>query len=254
MALPLWGNLQKAQDDAETIEQAIARLIGVHEENPEAHLGEGESLAQHKKAEVIDHPPQSIVPDKFTTDQLTLITNFQPYSDFEYSNIFTASKPVGVLFANGDTEPNTGYIEANIYNVIGAEVATYDILFDISMYGEYAREDMNIKIGASNGARTVYNYGFELNDEEIKGFVRMGSTTYYTPVIATFDYYDRKTLRFFYDYVAQKISFYVNGYLAYEMEVIDDIESTGLFSIKLNNTGSEPSTFGFFNLNFRRSY
>ncbi len=31
MADPVWGLLQKAQDDPETIEEAIVRLIGEHE-------------------------------------------------------------------------------------------------------------------------------------------------------------------------------------------------------------------------------
>lgn len=73
MTLPLWGMMQKAQDDPETIEQAIARMIAEHEADPEAHLGEGESLSMHKHEEIIDHPAQSVVLDK---------TPFRDYEEF----------------------------------------------------------------------------------------------------------------------------------------------------------------------------
>lgn len=69
MALPLWGVLEKAQDDSETIEQAIARLIDEHKADPTAHLGVGESLEQHKTSSIIDHPPESVVLDKLPFTQ-----------------------------------------------------------------------------------------------------------------------------------------------------------------------------------------
>src|SRR5690606_2818247 len=66
MAEPLWGQLQKAQDNPQTIEEAIEAAILAHEADPTAHLGEGESLSQHKHETVIDHPAGSLVPDKFS--------------------------------------------------------------------------------------------------------------------------------------------------------------------------------------------
>lgn len=77
MTLPLWGMMQKAQDDPETIEQAIARMIAEHEADPEAHLGEGESLSMHKHEEVIDHPAFSIVGDKFSNTDIIINTPIQ---------------------------------------------------------------------------------------------------------------------------------------------------------------------------------
>lgn len=64
MSNPVWGQLQKALDDPETIEEAIVRLINEHAADPTAHLGSGESLNAHKTDEVIDHPAGSVVLDK----------------------------------------------------------------------------------------------------------------------------------------------------------------------------------------------
>lgn len=70
MTLPLWGQLQKSQDDSETIEQAIFRIVEEHNNDPESHLNEGESLSEHKKDDVIDHPPNSVVADKWSASEL----------------------------------------------------------------------------------------------------------------------------------------------------------------------------------------
>jgi hypothetical protein len=60
----IWGLLPKSQISAETIEEAIARLILEHEEDETSHLGVGESLQSHKVSEIIDHAISSIVADK----------------------------------------------------------------------------------------------------------------------------------------------------------------------------------------------
>jgi len=72
MANPVWGQLEKAQDDAETIEEAVARLIAEHEADAGAHTGTGESLETHKTQETVDHPAGSVVADKIPDGQLEL--------------------------------------------------------------------------------------------------------------------------------------------------------------------------------------
>jgi len=59
-----WGNLYKSQISSEKIEEAIARMIQDHEDDPDAHLEVGESLYSHKASEIIDHIVQSIIADK----------------------------------------------------------------------------------------------------------------------------------------------------------------------------------------------
>jgi len=72
MALPVWGLLPKSQTDPEKIEEAIARMIEAHNEDPEAHLGPNGSLFSHKASEIIDHRALSIVEDKIKNRQVTL--------------------------------------------------------------------------------------------------------------------------------------------------------------------------------------
>lgn len=88
MVLPLWGQLQKSLEDNETIEQAIERKIREHNDEPEAHLGEGRSLEEHKKAEVLDHPAFSVVTDKETiADFEMVLTASDDTSEFAWGDM-----------------------------------------------------------------------------------------------------------------------------------------------------------------------
>jgi hypothetical protein len=71
MSTPVWGLLSKSLVDAETIEEAIVRLITAHNNDEEAHLGEGQALQSHKASEIIDHAALSIVTDKIKDFNIT---------------------------------------------------------------------------------------------------------------------------------------------------------------------------------------
>lgn len=71
MAVLNWGDLTKSQEDGETIEEAIARLIVAHNANEESHLDTGQSLQSHKAAEIIDHLAGSIIEDKIGDQEIT---------------------------------------------------------------------------------------------------------------------------------------------------------------------------------------
>ena len=76
MAIDVWGTLPKSQTDDETIEEAIDRLIAVHDDNENAHIGAGKSLNTHKAQEVVDHPAYSVVRDKIKFDRFIIDEDF----------------------------------------------------------------------------------------------------------------------------------------------------------------------------------
>jgi hypothetical protein len=71
MSAVIWGLLEKGQTDPEKIEEAIARLILAHDNNPDAHLGATGSLLSHKAEEIIDHVAGSIIEDKIAIGAVT---------------------------------------------------------------------------------------------------------------------------------------------------------------------------------------
>lgn len=84
MSDPNWGMLSKAQDNSETIEEAIARLITVHNADEESHLATGQSLQSHKAADIIDHLANSIIADKILDREVT-INKLSDFNKLRYS-------------------------------------------------------------------------------------------------------------------------------------------------------------------------
>jgi len=72
MSIPVWGLLEKGQDDSETIEEAISRLIDAHNEDEESHVGTGQSLKSHKASVIIDHLVSSIVSSAIKDGEVTV--------------------------------------------------------------------------------------------------------------------------------------------------------------------------------------
>lgn len=59
-----WGMMPKSQEDSETIEQAIARMIDDHNDDDTAHSATGQAIDVHRNSEIIDHLALSVVKDK----------------------------------------------------------------------------------------------------------------------------------------------------------------------------------------------
>lgn len=113
MANPVWGELSKSQDDDETIEEAIARLIASHNEDSESHLGENQSLQSHKAAEIIDHLALSIVSDKIKDKEVTFRKTFEDRFVFRSS------------FASLDSFFKVGFSGSSDYDVSGGMLKIY---------------------------------------------------------------------------------------------------------------------------------
>lgn len=110
----VWGNLSKSQISAETIEQAIARLIQAHENDPDAHVEEGESLNSHKASAIIDHVASSIVSDKIKEWEIFKIGGSFDRNDFHWFTIFESLDGFGKTEIDGGTVTvNGNYVEAS---------------------------------------------------------------------------------------------------------------------------------------------
>lgn len=68
----IWGLMPKSQDDPETIEEAITRIVTAHNDDYTAHIGTGQALDVHRQSDVIDHLAISIVADKIKNGELSL--------------------------------------------------------------------------------------------------------------------------------------------------------------------------------------
>lgn len=112
MADPVWGMLAKAQDDNQTVDEAIAAAIATHEADSEAHTGVGESLETHKSQTVIDHPAGSVVGDKFPNERMI-------NSQFDSLDAFEQSGTCYLTFSS--LQVRSGNVNGNYSYVRGAD-------------------------------------------------------------------------------------------------------------------------------------
>ena len=113
MSVETWGLEQKAQDDPQTIDEAIAAAVLAHEQDPDAHLGAGESLDSHRASEIIDHLAESIVTDKlehnFFFNKLNL-TQFYSLDVFDISAFATELTLMSIYLTTSTTKNNEAYL------------------------------------------------------------------------------------------------------------------------------------------------
>jgi len=229
MALPLWGQLQKSQDDAETIEEAIDRIVAEHNGDSEAHLGEGQSIAQHKAEDIIDHPALSIIADKYAQNSITsdklIDTRFIVRSSFESLDGFktyrTGSRGSFVLNSVGDLSINVGGT-ANDYaalyfenEFLGANIVPYLPFFEVVAYiQESASSDFIMFVGNTytRGSEGGFGFIWKASTEKLYAWWKDGSTLYEEELTGFNVAYAH---RFRAELFADKIEFKVDNVLLY---------------------------------------
>jgi len=126
MTNPLWGTLEKAQDDATNIDEAVASAIAEHESDPTAHLGTGESLEQHKTEDVIDHPARSVFDDKFAYDRNVVditFNNLDPFNTVHEVEI----NGINTLLMTSNTSLLTAFLSGSLGDMATASMFNYSL-------------------------------------------------------------------------------------------------------------------------------
>lgn len=96
----VWYNLPKSQNDPETIEEAINRIIAEHNAEPTAHSAPGEAIDIHRANGIIDHPEGSVLGDKFSN------SDFIVAPLFENTSVYSKSA-TGLTFGLGGVRMDT---------------------------------------------------------------------------------------------------------------------------------------------------
>lgn len=96
--------MPKSQIDPETVEEAILRLISVHEHDPTAHMGENEAIEAHRKSEIIDHLASSVYDDKLAYDRNSFTLTFANLDLFDKSsNVSNSGYTCAYMYSTSST-------------------------------------------------------------------------------------------------------------------------------------------------------
>lgn len=110
MSAQTWGDLLKSQDDNETIEQAIARIVQEHDDDETAHLETGQSIEAHKASEIIDHLARSVYRDKLAFDRFQIDEHFTSIDSYNKSAGVTLTSISEVTLTTTNLSGNIRYI------------------------------------------------------------------------------------------------------------------------------------------------
>ena len=207
MSLENWGGMSKAQDNAQTIDEAISAAILAHEEDPESHMGVGESIENHRVNDVIDHPAQSIVPDKFDSNQPSMQNFFvNPSSYYEEGNVNqNGDGQIYVYVSN--SSPAYSLVGIPLTFLDSQAFPDNDILLDFVL---------RLVSGGSTYACDVYigedenGFGIKFNHSGLKLFKYVNSD-YTETANVTFSWGQAKSFRLFLDSTSQALLLFING-------------------------------------------
>lgn len=140
----IWGGLQRANNDPTVIDEAISEAIVAHNDDPDAHLGDDQSLQSHRASEIIDHLAESVVNDKIGRTARRYMAIVDPDSESDFDTIASA-----VEFCN-----DNGY--GDIYIVAGTHWISEPLYLDarINLYG--AGQQETIIAGTGNDENYIY--------------------------------------------------------------------------------------------------
>lgn len=177
MSVETWGLMPKSGVDLQTVDEAIAAAIAAHEADATAHLGTGESIDEHRKEGVIDHPAGSVLADKRTMTELSI--------DHDFSNI-SAWHTVGVV-SNDDWPGVNLYVEwggvntSTIYLTpqIPSPFDSYDFDSTMQVLCKFFEDSSRI-----NGQISMGSYGYKITSGVLRAYIKNGSSFVYSESIA----------------------------------------------------------------------
>jgi hypothetical protein len=208
-----WGMEAKSATDPETIEEAIARLIAVHEADSSSHLGAGESLEAHKSSDVIDHLVGSVVNDKYTMTEFSIVDDFRTITQWNKTGtVSNADWPSLSLYVEYGAV-NTSKIEKEIEIPTPYLSTAYNSLFQVMARFDMSNTYFKSWLGVGLYSETPSDgFGFVIVNNVLKAcMARSSSITYSDPI--TIDLTSDHIYRAQLNADDEKIYFYIDGTL-----------------------------------------
>lgn len=214
-----WGDLPESQISNRLITQAISDAISAHEADPEAHLGVGESLEAHKSNDIIDHPPGSVLADKWSMTEWQLTEDFKLLSLWVISgDVSNSNWPTLQLYVEyGATDESKIYLD--IISPAPFISNDHDILFQIlAQFNNFSNShyDATFGLGVEDGG-TSGGFGFVVIDGDLKALVGLGATEVFSDII-TVDLSDAHIFRAQYVAGLGVVQFFIDGTQVAELE------------------------------------
>lgn len=267
MSVETWGTMPKAQDDDETIDEAIVRLISAHNDASDSHLGAGGSLQSHAASEVIDHLADSIITDKLLDNAVSyekllsasmyvLNLNYESWDKWVF-NVGDGGDDIGCIFLQTGNIINT--VREGYPNVAVGPESNKACVWSVPFrFGQTTSQLGYVACGFNELGGECIGFGFKVSNSSLYALrVEMvgGVYTEYTTLISGVAVNCLHIYRIEYN-GSNEIKFYVDGVLVATHSGISFGSyysmNTPLYVYIKNTTGANK-TLDVYPLYFQRS-
>jgi len=222
MADPVWGQLAKAQDDNQTIDQAVAAAIAAHEADADAHTGAGESLETHKSQEVIDHPEGSILADKESHSEIIIKSAFESLDNWTTVGTVTLEGWPGADLYVIWGGPDLSRLYSNLLYHTNWLYYDRNILIQATFWVSEANHTKTyFFLGGYVNDNNIYGFGFQIIGSVIKGFWGQGANPTFTADLGVD--LTPHVFRAEYNDTNENVKFYIDGILKATIEKISGL-------------------------------
>jgi len=226
MADPVWGLLPKAQDDPETIEEAITRLLNAHLADAGAHADASESLEVHKDQATLDHPVGCVVADKETNDETIIKCYFESLDSWSIVGDTALDEALGARLYIEWGVTNLSTLSGTITYAGNFLAYAKDMLFQTTFWlDEVTNTKAYALLGNYAGDANLSGFGFQILAGTVKGFWGDGAGPTFTADLSI-DPTDSHVYRAQYNGTDKNVKFYIDGVLK---ATIEDISPGGDF-------------------------
>ena len=158
-----WGQMTKTQDNPQTINQAIDAAILAHEEDPESHMGAGESIENHRINEILDHKAGSVLADKWTMSEFEYTTTFENLAAFAVVGDVDNIWPGVGIFSHGSATPHLSQLILDLESALIGFDTSQESLIQLVIYGDnYSSDLAAFKFGLGAGTTYLNGMGLEI--------------------------------------------------------------------------------------------
>jgi len=247
MAQLTWGDMLKSQEDSETIEQAIARLIAAHNADEESHLDTGQSLQSHKASDIIDHLALSIVEDKIGDGEISL-----QKLTANHRIIISAFESIDGWVTGGTIVQELGSLTLKTANTTNAYAYAYDVPSGITgltwdkdffwqstiKLAQITNQLIYFGIGGSEYIGGYSGAGFKISNGTLYCYhmdIVATVYTYVTQEITGITLTDPHVYRIIYDQSEGTLAFYIDGVLKHTFTSglpEDDTDELAIYQVK----------------------
>jgi hypothetical protein len=241
----VWGGVPKAQDDSQTIDDAIAAAVSAHNDDPDAHMAAGQSIDVHRTNDILDHPQGSVLADKGTQTEWVMTDSFATTDVWDGTNATKVAGTYGLLYYPTSSSGTSAKLIAGIPFWDDLNFGTKEIVLQFGMYANVPSGNQFALFGAGTDLTYISSagLGIKVTNTQIQLYQEAKGTRY-SGTAQALDTSKYHIVRIHLSPADNAVYLYVDGVLVDTMAIHlgDDSNSSDVFESRVEKNGAASLT------------